>query len=52
MKKWPCLDCRHYDTFDSHEDSGIACKLGHVVTHMKCDFREPYSIYSCKEDFT
>ncbi|MHB8986664.1 MAG: hypothetical protein ACYC38_12180 [Eubacteriales bacterium] len=49
MKKWPCFDCVHYDTFDSHEDNDVPCRLGHTVTHMNCDFLEPFSLASCRD---
>jgi hypothetical protein len=49
MDRWPCFDCRHYDTFDRYEDDETTCKLGRAVTHMTCDFREPFTIHSCSE---
>ncbi|TEB08787.1 hypothetical protein [Pelotomaculum propionicicum] len=49
MDRWPCFDCRHYDTFDRYEDDDMWCKLGHAVTHMTCDFREPFTIHPCGE---
>lgn len=49
MEKWPCFDCRHYDTFDSHEETDVSCKIGRAVTHMNCDFQEPFSLDSCKD---
>lgn len=49
MDRWPCFDCRHFDSFDDHEDSDNRCKIGRAVTHMSCEFREPFTIYSCQE---
>ncbi len=52
MDRWPCFDCRHYDTFDRYEDDDeVTCKLGHAVTHMTCDFKEPFTIHFCNESF-
>jgi hypothetical protein len=47
LEKWPCFDCRHFDTFDSYEEDELSCKIGRAVTHLNCDFREPFSIESC-----
>lgn len=44
MEQWPCFNCQHYDTFDSHEEDAPACKLNRAVTHMNCDFQEPLSL--------
>ncbi len=49
MDRWPCFDCRHFDSFDSYEDSDYRCKIGRSVTHMSCEFREPFTFHSCKE---
>jgi len=49
MEKWPCFDCQYYDTFDNHEDTDVSCKIGRAVTHMSCDFQEPFSLDSCKD---
>jgi len=49
MDRWPCFDCIYFDTFDSHEDDEAACKIGRAVTHMTCEFQEPFTIHSCKE---
>lgn len=51
LEKWPCFNCRHYDTFDSHEEDVASCKIGRTVTHMNCDFQEPFSLASC-DDFS
>ncbi|WP_421070733.1 hypothetical protein [Pelotomaculum propionicicum] len=49
MDRWPCFDCMHFDTFDDHEDQDQRCKIGRAVTHMDCEFREPFTIHSCME---
>jgi hypothetical protein len=47
MDRWPCFDCRHFDTFDSNEEDELTCKIGRTLTHLNCEFREPYSIEAC-----
>lgn len=49
MNKWPCYDCLYFDTFDSPEESESTCKIGRAVTHMDCEFQEPYSLDSCRD---
>jgi hypothetical protein len=43
VEQWPCFNCRHYDTFDSHEEDALACKLDRAAADMNCDFQEPLS---------